>query len=81
MPPTNQPLVKGKITIIAFFFLIWGLIETFMPNFSQIGKEMAILAYIAKLTNQLINQLTNQPLAIGKLTMTETSIPNFSQIG
>ena len=29
-----------------------------MPNFSQIGQDMAILAHLAKLTDQLTNQPT-----------------------
>ena len=59
IPPTNQPLVKGKIT--AFFLKIRRLTETFMPNFNQIGTELAILAYLAQLTNQPTNQPTDQP--------------------
>ena len=37
-----------------------------MPNTSQIGQDMAILAHLAKLTDQL----TNQPLAMSKMTLT-----------
>ena len=60
-----------------------------MPNCSQIGSEMAILAYLTNLYDQFVWPI-NQPLTIVSMSVThhfsnlepiEISIPNFSQIG